>query len=124
MAKKILVIDDEPHILKMVKSRLEANNYEVVVAFDGAGGLEKVASEKPDLIISDIMMPKMHGYEFVKKLKGDPVHKDIPVIMLSIKEKMKDLFELEGVSDFIVKPFTPEELLEKVRKYLKESPNA
>jgi CheY-like chemotaxis protein len=124
MAKKILVIDDEPHILKMVKSRLEANNYEVVVAFDGVGGLEKVASEKPDLVISDIMMPKMHGYEFVKKIKADPATKDIPVIMISIKEKMKDLFELEGVADFIVKPFTPEELLTKVGKYCKEAPHA
>ena len=82
-----------------------------------------VKAEKciPDLIVSDIMMPKMHGYEFVKKLKITESIKNTPIIMLSAKEKMKDLFELEGVSDYIVKPFKAEELLEKVGKYLKKS---
>jgi len=117
--KKILVVDDEPNVVKVVASRLEANGYEVITANDGEEGLVKLKSEGADLIILDVMMPKMDGYTFVKKIRADDSISKVPVIILTAKEKMKDLFEIEGIKDYIIKPFEAKELLEKVNKYLK-----
>ncbi|MEI6632929.1 MAG: response regulator [Chlamydiota bacterium] len=117
MAKKILIVDDEPHIVEMLKSRLEANDYKVLSACNGEEGLKKVQDENPGLIILDVMMPEMDGWTFLKELKREGKH--IPVIILTAKEKMQDLFELEGIKDYIVKPFKADELLEKISKYFK-----
>ena len=114
--KKILIIDDEPHIIKMVRSRLEANNYEVVTALNGEEGLNKLHQEKPDLIILDILMPKMDGYTFVRELKKE--ENEIPVIILTANTGMTDLFDEEGITDHVYKPFKTEELLEKIRKHI------
>ena len=114
---KILIIDDEPNILLLVKNRLEANTYEVITAKDGEEGLKKVLDEKPDLVIVDVMMPKLNGYDFVKKVKYNRETENIPIIVLSAQGKLKDLFDIEGL-DFIDKPFDPEELLGKVKKHL------
>ncbi|MFH1836905.1 MAG: response regulator [Candidatus Omnitrophota bacterium] len=114
--KKILIIDDEPHIIKMVRSRLEANGYAVITALDGKEGLEKVEKENPDLIIVDVLMPKMDGYTFVRNLKKKRA--DIPIIILTATQGMTDLFEEEGITDQIHKPFETEELLGKIQKYL------
>ncbi|OGW85141.1 MAG: hypothetical protein A3C35_03215 [Omnitrophica bacterium RIFCSPHIGHO2_02_FULL_46_11] len=118
MFKKILVIEDEPEIVRMLKSRLEANNYAVDSASDGVDGLKHVESEKPDLIILDIMMPGMDGYTFLKNLKHKPSGHQIPVIVLTAKSEIQDLFELEGVTDYVVKPYEPQNLLERVQKHL------
>jgi DNA-binding response OmpR family regulator len=119
MERKILVVDDDRNIVRVLQTRLEANQYRVVTAFDGDEGLEKVASEKPDLVILDVMMPKMDGYTFVLKLRGgaDATAK-IPVIILTAKDRMRDLFEMEGIDDYVVKPFTSEDLLGKINKVL------
>lgn len=119
MAKKILVIDDDPLSIQIVKSCLQAQEYELVVALDGQDGLEKAKSIKPDLIILDIVLPKIDGYTFVKMLKLTEQIKNIPVIILSSKDKMKDLFAIEGIGDYLVKPFKESELLEKIKKNLK-----
>ena len=118
--KKILVVDDEPSVLKVLKRRLESKNYDVITAEDGLEGLEKALESKPDLIISDIMMPTMDGYTFIKKLKAKPGFSRIPVIILTAKEKMQDLFLFEGIKecDYIVKPFETEELLNKIVQLL------
>ena len=118
--KKILLVDDEVALLKTIRRRLELNNYEVVEALDGVEGLAKALSEKPDLIISDIMMPKMDGYTFIRKLRQDPSVAGTPVIILTAKPRMKDLFVFEGVKecDYIVKPFRSEELLKKIEQLL------
>jgi len=118
MTKKILVIDDEPDIRDLVRSRLEASRFDVISACDGQEGMEKVEAEKPDLIIADIMMPRMDGFTFILELKRMEGCKDIPVIILTVKEKMEELFKIEGVTDYVVKPFEPEKLMEKVNKYL------
>lgn len=118
MPKKILIVDDEPDVVEMVRARLESDNYEVVVAFNGEEGLKKVDSEKPDLIILDISMPHMDGYTFVREFKKTTNLNVSSIIILTAKEKMKDLFEIEGVGDYIVKPYEGEELLRKVRKHL------
>lgn len=120
MAKKILVIDDDPHIVELLKSRLTASSYLVVTAHDGEAGLVQVEKEHPDLIICDVLMPKMDGYTFVRTLKRQDVGRAIPIIMLTAKDKMKDLFEIEGVRDYMVKPYRPEELMKKVRINLGE----
>lgn len=119
MAQKILVIDDEPNVIRIVRTRLEANGYEVADACDGEDGLKKVKLERPDLILVDVMMPKMNGYDFVRNIRADVSTENIPIIMLTAKGKMKDLFNLEGVEDYIVKPYEPEVLLSKIEEHLK-----
>lgn len=118
--KKILVVDDEPELLSMVKMRLEASDYEVCIASDGQEGLEKAETEKPDLILLDIMMPEKDGYTFLLEAKKKQSIKNIPVIVLTAMQKMKGLFKQEGVKDYILKPFDGQDLLEKVKKYLGE----
>jgi len=118
--KKILVIDDEPELVDMVRRRLEANNYNVIAAYNGKEGMEKLLSEKPDLILLDIRMPKIDGYSFVREIRVNKELRDIPIIILSVMDKLKELLKLEGVKDYIEKPFDAETLLQKVNKYLKD----
>ncbi len=118
--KKILVVDDEPELVDMVKMRLEAGNYRVSTASDGEEALEKAKKEKPDLILLDISMPNKDGYTFLREAKKNESIKDIPVIILTAFSKMEDLFEIEGVKDYIMKPFDGQQLLEKINKYLEE----
>lgn len=124
MSKKILVIDDEPQFVQVLKVRLEANGYGVVTAGDGIAGLETWKKEKPDLIILDIMMPELDGYSFVQDSKTNPDLKPCPIIVLTAKPGFDEIFKIEGVKDYIVKPFNDKELLEKIRKYLGEENNA
>lgn len=124
MSKKILVIDDEPQFVQVLKVRLEANGYGVVTAGDGIAGLETWKKEKPDLIILDIMMPELDGYSFVQDSKTNPDLNPCPIIVLTAKPGFDEIFKIEGVKDYIVKPFNDKELLEKIRKYLGEENNA
>lgn len=119
MKKKILVADDEPQLLELVGQRLKTNNYEVVSARDGVEALEKTAAQNPDLIILDIKMAQMDGYTTLLRLKADEKTKSIPVIILTAYDKMKDLFELEGIADYIVKPFNEQDFLLRVSRALK-----
>ncbi len=118
MANKILIVDDEPQIVSLIKSRLEANHYEVLTASDGEEGLQKFEDEKPDVIILDIGMPKVDGYTFVLRLKQMPDVKTLPIIILTARAKMQDLFKIEGVKDYLLKPFKAEELLEKIKQHI------
>jgi signal transduction histidine kinase len=113
----ILIVDDNPQNLKVLGNILRENGYVPVVAQNGFQALEFVHREKPDLILLDIMMPEMDGYEVCKKLKEDKDSKDIPVIFLTAKTETKDLvlaFEVGGV-DYITKPFNSIELLVRVK---------
>ncbi|MFH1783607.1 MAG: response regulator [bacterium] len=118
--KKIMVVDDEKHIVKLISNRLIANDYEVTPAYNGEQALEKLLQEKPDLIILDIMMPIMDGYSFIKEARARGILGDIPIIVLSGKEKMTNLMESEGISAFIVKPCTADDLLSKIKEHLVE----
>lgn len=117
---KILVIDDEPHILLMVSQRLKANHYEVFTALSGAQGLQRAAQDIPDLILLDHVMADMGGDEVLDRLKKDPVTRHIPVIMFTadVKEVRVGDYLQRGAADCIFKPFVPEELLAKVQKFL------
>ena len=121
--KKILFVDDEPQLVEMVKIRLEANNYEVILASDGEQALEKARGEKPDLIILDIMLPKMDGYKVCRMLKFDDKYSSIPVIMLTARsqESEKSMGEEVGADAYIIKPFEPQMLLGKIKELLNES---
>lgn len=119
--KKILVVDDEPDIIKMIDVRLRANNYDVFTASDGAEGLEKVKRDKPDLILLDVMMPEVDGFQLFKMIRRDPLTAKIPIIMLTARGAMKDTFEALGVEDFISKPFESEILLLKINQIFANS---
>ena len=121
MAKgRILVVDDEIYIVHILDFSLGMEGYEVLTALDGEQALEKARAEKPDLIVLDIMMPKLDGYETCKRLKADPEIKDVPVILLSAKGRNVDLkvgFEV-GADDYITKPFSPRKLVERINAIL------
>jgi CheY-like chemotaxis protein len=121
MAQKILIIDDNEKILKMMESRLKVEDYEVIRASNGIAGIEKAKSENPDVILLDIIMPEMDGYEVLKKLKTDPDTESIPVIMVTAKREIEDITKSMselGAVGYISKPFSAKELLEKVRSAL------
>ena len=130
MAEKVLIIDDEIHFLKLVESRLKANGYEVITARDGKEGLEKAKTKMPDLILLDIIMPKMDGRETLKRLRQDEDTKSIPVIMLTVKGEVNDIVQSlvhNGAIDYIVKPFMTFDFLAKIKNALqagKEEPPA
>jgi two-component system alkaline phosphatase synthesis response regulator PhoP/two-component system response regulator VicR len=118
MPKKILVVDDEKPIVRLVQVNLEHAGYEVVTAYDGKEALEKVEQEKPDLIILDVMMPQMDGFEVMQRLQANPKTRDIPVIMLTAKAQDADVFRgwQSGVTLYLTKPFSPFELISFVRR--------
>ena len=123
MAKeKILLVDDEVDFVEVLSTRLEANGFEVLPAYDGEEALEKVKEYNPDMIILDIMMPKINGFDVCRKLKLDQNYKDIPIIMLTAKFQASDVKfgEAMGADAYITKPFEPGVLLDKVRELLKK----
>ena len=120
MANKILVVDDEPPILRLMEFILAREGHEMIVAVNGEEALAKVAEHSPDLILLDIMMPRIDGYEVVRRLRADPAHGKIPIIMLSAKAQDADVQKGVdvGVNEYITKPFSPPYLVEVVNKYL------
>lgn len=118
--KKILLVDDNRNIITLLSNRLRLNNYEVVTANDGEEGLQKALKETPDLIITDIIMPKMDGYSFIKHIRANQSINHIPIIALTSKDRIKELLQTQGVKGYVVKPCKAEDLLEVVRKCLNE----
>src|SRR5579871_1005815 len=118
MPKKILAVDDERHIVRLVQVNLERAGYEVVTAFDGKEALEKVESERPDLVVLDVMMPYMDGFEVLKNLRKNPETRELPVIMLTAKAQDADVFRgwQSGVDCYLTKPFNPMELIVFVKR--------
>ena len=120
--KKILLVDDEDDLRKMVKFRLEAEGYEVIEATDGQEGLDKARSIKPDLMILDLMIPKMDGFKVCRMLKLDQKYKDIPIIMFTARAQKKGeelAVQMCSADAYITKPFEAEVLLEKIKELLK-----
>ena len=122
MAKKILVADDEPDVVKVLSMRLKAHNYEVITAFDGLQAVKEAYKEKPDLILLDIMMPLGDGYTVFENLKRSAQIRLIPVIFISalpprqVQQKVEEL----GAQGFISKPFDSKALVAEVKKILGE----
>lgn len=126
MPKKILAVDDERHIVRLVEVNLQRAGYEVVTAYDGREALEKVKSENPDLVVLDVMMPYMDGFEVLKHLKAEPETAEIPVIMLTAKAQDADVFRgwQSGVDCYLTKPFNPMELLTFVKRIFDSTQNS
>jgi len=123
MSKKIiLVVDDEPELVKAMQIRIELAGYEMLVACNGREGLEKARKEKPDLIILDLMLPKMDGYKVCAMLKHDARYMKIPIIMLTARAQESDekLGYECGADVFITKPFQHEAVLAKIKELMKE----
>ena len=117
---KVLVVDDEVYILHILDFILGAESYDVVTATNGEQALQKVRDEKPDLVILDIMMPRLDGYETCRMIKNDNATKHIPVILLTAKGREIDqkLGREVGANDYITKPFSPNKLIERVQAIL------
>ena len=118
-SKKILVADDEQQLALAVKIRLQSKGYAVVTASDGQQALQLAAQEKPDLILLDVLMPVMDGYSCLRELNTRFGRGKIPVIILTARDRMKDLFELEGIEDYVIKPFDHEDLLVRIERVFK-----
>jgi len=118
MPLKVLVCDDERHIVRLIQVNLERQGYNVVTAFDGKEGLEKIRSERPNLVVLDVMMPYMDGFEVLKTIRREPETENLPVIMLTAKAQDKDVFEgyHYGADMYLTKPFNPMELISFVKR--------
>lgn len=116
--KKILAVDDERHIVRLIQVNLERAGYEVSTAYDGLEALRAIEENRPDLIVLDVMMPQLDGFETLKRLKANPNTADIPVIMLTAKSQDADVFRgwQSGVDCYLTKPFNPMELLAFVKR--------
>lgn len=116
----ILVADDEPRLVRLVKANLEVDNYRVLVAYDGASALKIVEMEQPDLVILDIMLPDMDGYEVCQRIRE---FSTVPVIMLTARAREKDRIQGfdAGADDYLSKPFSTQELLARVKAVLRRS---
>ena len=117
---RILIADDEPRNIKLLDFRLKSVGHETIFAMDGGEALEVTTKEKPDLVLLDIMMPVMNGFQVLRKLKSQEETKNIPVIMLTSKMQEKDIvFGLEaGAADYVTKPFSFAELNARVNRAL------
>jgi len=120
MGKKILLIEDEKDLSKAIGFRLEANGYTVISSYDGQDGYEKAKKEKPDLIILDLMLPKMDGYKVCALLKSDARYSKIPIIIFTARAQDEDMKMAKdaGANAYITKPFEPETLLSKIKELL------
>ncbi|MFH1684612.1 MAG: response regulator [Candidatus Margulisiibacteriota bacterium] len=124
MSKKILVVEDSQTQLSIIKDGLETAGYSVVTAGDGEEALEKYRSEGPDLIILDIMLPKLDGYGVAKRIRSEePPERRLPIIMLTARTAQKDgeAGFASGTDVYLKKPFDPDKLLKLVKKYLEQN---
>lgn len=121
--RKILVVDDEVELIKAMQLILGQAGYEVIVANDGQEGLEKAKSQEPDLIVLDLMLPKMDGHKVCGLLKSDTKHNKIPIIIFSAKAQQEDvqISKEIGADAYITKPFDPPVLLAKIEELLSKS---
>jgi DNA-binding response OmpR family regulator len=123
--KKVLVIDDNPTIVELIKYAVNLQGaYDVVVAYDGVQGLERVYAEEPDCVIIDVKMPRMDGYQLVRCLRGDARTADTPLIILSAMTRDEDQMMglLSGVDEYLTKPFKPTALNAAIERVLRLTP--
>ena len=118
--KRVLICDDDPVILRLIQVNLELEDFEVLQADNGEAAIEVATAERPDLVILDIMMPRLDGYQTCERLKAQDSTKDIPVVFLSAKAQQSDIDKgVEyGVSEYLTKPFDPNDLVATVKRLL------
>lgn len=120
---RILAVEDEPNIARLIQVTLERQGYQVETAANGRLALEKLQSNRPDLLVSDVMMPEMDGFELLKNVRMNASYADLPIIMLTAKTGDKDIMEgyTKGADMYLTKPFNPRELLQFVQRLLAQN---
>ncbi len=118
MATRVLIVEDDRHIIESLSFVLERDGYEVAAVLDGEAAIERLAAAPPDLLILDLMLPKVTGFEVLKRIKADPGLKELPVIVLTAKGQQQDrrMAEEIGVEGFMTKPFSNRAILEAVKR--------
>lgn len=118
--KKILVVDDEHKIVEIIKAYLEKDGYQVIAAYDGKSAINSVSAQKPDLIILDLMLPEISGWDVCRSIRK---YSEVPIIMLTARDEVTDkIVGLEmGADDYVTKPFDPKELVSRVRAVLRRT---
>lgn len=121
--KKVLIVDDESDIIETLKFMIESEGISCITAYDGEEALNKTKKENPDLIILDVMLPKINGYKVCRLLKFDAKYKNIPILMVTARSQQEDkhIGQETGADDYITKPFNIEELLITVKNYLNKA---
>lgn len=125
MPKTVLACDDEKHIVRLVQVNLERAGYNVITAYDGKEALLKIKAKMPDLLIVDVMMPYMDGFELLREIRKNMATRDLKVIMLTAKAMDGDVYAgwQAGVDCYLTKPFNPLELLSFVKRIFEEAPD-
>ena len=120
---KILAVDDDAMVLAVIKKRLEFAGYEVITAMEGLEGLKKARAENPDLIVLDLILPNLNGYQICAMLKRDSNYRKIPIVMLTSRSQQADIAEgmKAGANAYITKPYDPDEFIAKIQTLLTES---
>jgi two-component system alkaline phosphatase synthesis response regulator PhoP len=123
MTEKILIIDDDATMVNLLSTILEIDGFDTKKALSGREALQELSNELPDLVLLDIMMPEMDGFEVLAQLRGDPATVKLPIIMLTARTDDKDIFEgwRRGADEYVTKPFDPHELVLTIRKVLSKS---
>ena len=122
MAKKVLIVDDEPNIVISIEFLMKQAGYNIEIARDGEEALEKAESYRPDLILLDVMMPKINGFEVCRRIRGNPDWKDMRIVMLTAKGREVEVTKglALGADSYIIKPFSTKELMAEVKFILGE----
>ena len=122
-AVRVLVVDDDPVILELLRINFEIEGFEVLSAADGQEGLERARADRPDVVLSDVMMPRLDGLQLLVKLRDDPATAGVPVVLLSAKAQNAEVQRglALGADDYVTKPFDPLELIERVNAVLAKS---
>lgn len=118
MTIRVLIAEDEPHIVESLSFVLQRSGYEVASVFDGESAIARLRSDPPDMMILDVMLPRLNGFEVLKQVKADPVLRAIPVIILTAKGQTHDrrMAEEIGVDGFMTKPFSNRDIVDEVRR--------
>lgn len=116
----VLIVDDEPFNIEVLEQAMEENDYRVLTASNGKEAWEKIQSEEPDLVLLDLMMPVMDGFEVLAKVKDDPMLRNIPIIIVSAEQDSKNVVKgiKQGAEDYLTKPVDPAQFLKKVKEFL------
>jgi DNA-binding response OmpR family regulator len=119
----ILVVDDDPVILQLLQVNFEMEGFKVLTAADGQEGVDRTRTDRPDVVVSDVMMPRMSGLELLAVLKGDPTTASIPVLLLTAKAQQADVVDglAQGADDYVTKPYEPLDLVERVNRLIAAS---
>ncbi len=126
MSQRILVVDDDKQIVRLVRSYLEQDGYQVLTAYDGATALRTIHTERPDLVVLDLMLPDLDGWAITRAVRGDMSIAKLPIIMLTARVEDADtIVGLElGADDYVTKPFNPRELVARVRAVMRRTSGA